>query len=270
MIPTLGHLGPVQIGTHDVFVGLGVLVAAAVFLLEARRRRVADDRVWVVVAGALVGGAVLGRLGTWAQHFDLRQNASIAEQWLYGNRSILSGLVGAYLGALVAKRLTGYRTSTGDLFAPAVALGMAVGRIGCLLTELPGTPTSLPWGITLTPAEAAALAPSYGSAAVAGVPMHPSFAYEIVFQVLIFAVLWRLRDRLGAPGELFKIYLGGYAAFRFVVEFVRGNEVVWAGLTRPQLFLLACSPLLVWHFVRQVRRGVYGGVRPVPVTEVEA
>jgi prolipoprotein diacylglyceryltransferase len=284
MIPTLGHVGPLLIDTHDVLVALGVLVAAVVFVLEARRRKVDDDRVWIVVAGALVGGALLGRLGTWVQHVDLRQNASFVEQWLYGNRSILSGLAGAYAGALVAKRLTGYRAPTGDLFAPAVALGMAVGRVGCLLTELPGTPTHLPWGVTLTAAEAAQLAPTYGAQAVAGVPLHPSFAYEIVFQVLIFVVLLRLRDRLGAPGELFKIYLAAYAAFRFAVEFVRGNEIVYAGLTRPQLFLLACAPLLVWHVVRQARRGVYrdawrrapgvpvepAATEPVPATEVPA
>src|SRR4051812_40132409 len=105
--------------------------------------------------GALVGGAVFMRLGTWLQHVDLRQNASLAEQWLYGNRSILGGLVGAWLGVHVAKRLTGYRQRTGDLFAPAVALGMAVGRVGCLLTERPGAPTGLPWGITLDDAAAA-------------------------------------------------------------------------------------------------------------------
>jgi prolipoprotein diacylglyceryltransferase len=116
-----------------------VLVAALVFVAEVRRRRITDDRIWIVVAGALVGGAVLERLGTWLQHFDMRQNANLAEQWLYGNRSILSGLVGAYVGAIVAKRLCGYRLSTGDLFAPAVAIGMAIGRVGCLLTELPGT-----------------------------------------------------------------------------------------------------------------------------------
>ena len=75
------------------------------------------------------------RLGTWVQHVDLRENASLAEQWAYGNRSILGGLVGAWLGVHVAKRLCGYRLRTGDLFAPAVALGMAVGRIGCFLTE---------------------------------------------------------------------------------------------------------------------------------------
>lgn len=252
MVPTLGHIGAMAIDTHGVFMGLGVLAAALVFRYEVRRRDVRDDRIWTVVAGALVGGAVLARLGTWLQHLDLRQNASLVEQWFYGNRSILSGLVGAYLGAIVAKRLTGYRARTGDLFAPAVALGMAVGRIGCLLTELPGTQTGLPWGITLTPEEAAAIPD-----AVAGVPLHPSFAYEIVFQLGAFAALWWLRDRISEPGELFKLYLVGYAVFRFAVEFVRGNQVAALGLTRPQLFLLACLPLLAWHVIRQTRRGVY-------------
>jgi prolipoprotein diacylglyceryl transferase len=266
MIPTLGNIGPLPIPTHDVFVGLGVLVAALVFVAEVRRRRITDDRIWIVVAGALVGGAVLERLGTWLQHFDVRQNANLAEQWLYGNRSILSGLVGAYVGAIVAKRLCGYRLSTGDLFAPAVAIGMAIGRVGCLLTELPGTPTSLPWAITLTPEQAATI-PN----APAGVPLHPSFAYEILFQLAAFAALLWLRSKITEPGELFKIYLIGYASFRFFVEFVRGNEVVFAGLTRPQLFLIAAAPLLAWHVVRQTRRGVYSGhSTTIPEPEVAA
>jgi phosphatidylglycerol---prolipoprotein diacylglyceryl transferase len=252
MFPTLPGL---PIGTHNLFVGLGVAAAAVVFVLEARRRNVTDERIWVIVAGALIGGAVFARLGTWFEHLDLRRNASLLEQWLYGNRSILSGLVGAYAGALLAKRLTGYRERTGDLFAPAVALGMAIGRIGCLLTELPGTPTSLPWGITLTPAEAARI-----PHAVAGVPLHPSFAYEIAFQLLAFAALLWLRGRISEPGELFKLYLVGYALFRFLVEFVRGNEVAFAGLTRPQLFLAVCLPVAAAHVVRQARRGVYKGV----------
>ena len=252
MIPTLGHIGPVPVGTHDVFVGLGVLAAALVFVAEVRRRRIADDRIWAVVAGALAGGALFSRLGTWVQHVDLRRNASLVEQWAYGNRSILSGLLGAYLGALLFKRLVGYRTSTGDLFAPAVALGMAIGRVGCLLTELPGTPTSLPWGISLTADEAATI-PN----AVPGVAMHPSFLYEIAFHLGAFAALWYLRGRLPGPGELFKLYLAAYAVFRFLVEFVRGNEVAFAGLTRPQLFLLAFLPLIAWHIVRRARRGAY-------------
>jgi phosphatidylglycerol:prolipoprotein diacylglycerol transferase len=252
VLPTLGRVGPVAIGTHDVFVGLGVLAALAVFLLEVRRRGMRDERLWVIVAGGLTGGAVFGRLGTWLEHLDLRANATLAEQWLYGNRSILSGLVGAYLGVLAAKKLTGYRARTGDLFAPAVALGMAIGRIGCLLTELPGTPTGGGWGITLTPQQAAAI-----PGGVAGVPLHPSFAYEIAFHLAAFAALVWVRPRLRAPGESLTLYLIAYAAFRFFVEFVRGNAVVFAGLSRPQLFLAACLPFGIWHVVRAARRGTY-------------
>lgn len=260
MVPTLGHLGPLTVGTHDAFVGLGVVVALVVFAVEVRRRGVGgDERLWVIVAGGLVGGALLARLGTWWQHLDLRQNATLLEQWLYGNRSILSGLVGAYVGVLAAKRLTGYREKTGDLFAPAVAIGMAVGRVGCLLTELPGTPTSLPWGIRLSPEQAAAF-----PGAVPGVALHPSFAYEIAFHLAAFAAVVWARDRLTDKGELFNLYVIGYAVFRFLVEFVRGNEVAFAGLTRPQLFLAACLPLGAWHLVRAGRRGVYASLVRTP------
>ena len=122
LTPVYPSLGPIP--THGLFVGLGVLVAAVVFVLEARRRGARDERLVFVVMGALVGGAVLMRMGTWLQHVDLRENASITEQWLYGNRSILGGLFGAWAGVHVAKRLTGYRLRTGDLFAPALKKGV--------------------------------------------------------------------------------------------------------------------------------------------------
>jgi phosphatidylglycerol---prolipoprotein diacylglyceryl transferase len=252
--PTLGHLLGLDlpVDTHGFFVVLGVLAAGVVFVHEARRRGQTDERVLYVVMGALLGGAVFMRLGTWLQHVDLRQNASFAEQWLYGNRSILGGLVGAWLGVHLAKRTTGYRLRTGDLFAPAVALGMAVGRVGCLLTEQPGTPTGSNWGITLD-----------GDAATrtgspAGVALHPSFGYEIVFHLVAFALLWWwLRGRNLPPGEMFVWYVAAYGAFRFVVEFVRGNDVAWAGLTRPQLFLLLTIPLVLARIAWQVRAGAY-------------
>lgn len=243
---------------HDVFVGLGVAVAALIFWVEARRRgRGDDERVWIVVAGALVGGAIMMRLGTWLQHVDLRANATLAEQWVYGNRSILGGLVGAYAGAHLAKQLVGYRERTGDLFAPAVALGMAVGRVGCLLTELPGTPTEAGWGVSLSAEQAARVGGE------AGVALHPSFAYEIVFHLAAFVVLWgRLRFQHIAAGETLTLYLGAYGVFRFLVEFVRGNEIAFAGLTRPQLFLLCTVPLVLARLGYLWRRGSLRVRRP--------
>ena len=247
MIPTLGTFWGLTISTHDALVGAGLIVAIAVFGLEKRRRAVTDDRLWVVVALALAWGAVFARLGTWVQHVDLSQNDDLIQQWLYGNRSILGGLVGAYLGAHFGKWVTGYHERTGALFAPAVAAGMAVGRVGCLLTENPGTATGQAWGVVLNKADAALVH------APANVPLHPSFLYEIAFHTVAFALLWHFRDHLAKPAGLFTLYLGAYAVFRFLVEFVRGNEVAWAGLTRPQLFLLVVLPLLLWRALKALR-----------------
>jgi phosphatidylglycerol:prolipoprotein diacylglycerol transferase len=261
MYPTLGPLP-----THELFVLLGVLAAGVVFALEAMRRGQTDERLAFVIMGAVVGGAVLMRLGTWLQHVDLRDNASLAEQWLYGNRSILGGLVGAWLGVHVAKRAVGYRTRTGDLFAPAVALGMAVGRIGCLLTEAPGTATVGGWGMTLDAAAAER------TGAPVGVGLHPSFVYEIAFHLLAFGLLWFwLRHRSLPPGESFVWYVASYGFFRFLVEFVRGNDAAWEGLTRPQLFLLATIPLVLLRIAFQVRRGAYrDALQPAPREQVSA
>lgn len=245
------QVGPVTVPVHGLFVALGVFAAMLVFIAEARRRGAVNEQSVVAVAGALVGGAIGMRLSGWAQHLDLSANPSLAQAWQFGSRSILGGLLGAYLGVLVAKRLGGYRGKTGDLFAPAVALGMAIGRIGCHLTEAPGRPTTLPWGI-----HAAATTPECPGC-VAGQAMHPSFLYEIAFQLTAFAILLWLRNRISHPGELFVIYIAGYAAFRFLVEFVRANDTVWLDLTRPQWFLLPSLLIIGIRLWYGYRHGYY-------------
>lgn len=252
MFPTLSDLVPwlPAVDTHAVFVALGILAGGGVFLIEMRRRRVDDPRIAYLVLGALAGAALFSRLGTWAQHLDPAQNLSLFEQLTRGNASMLSALVGAWLGVHVAKRLCRYPGRSGDLFAPAVALAMAIGRIGCLLTEKPGTPTGADWGIVLGPDAAAR------TGSTAGVPLHPSFVYEIAFHLVAFALLWLwLRHRPIAAGETLTLYIAAYAVFRFAVEFVRGNEVVWLGLTRPQLFLLVTIPLLAARMIWMLRTG---------------
>lgn len=241
------HLGSVAVPVHGLFIAFGVLAATVVFAYEARRRGAVNEQSLVAVAGALVGGAIGMRLSGWAQHVDVTANANLAQAWEFGSKSILGGLAGAYVGVLVAKRIGGYRGKTGDLFAPAVALGMAIGRIGCYLTEAPGRPTTLPWGI-----HAPATTPECPGC-LTGQAMHPSFLYEIAFQLAAFGVLWWLRPRISRPGELFVLYIAAYAVFRFAVEFVRANDTVWLNLTRPQWFLLVTLPIIgvrVWYGYR--------------------
>lgn len=230
---------------HEIFVGLGVLAASVMFFLEARRRGALNEQSLVAVAGALVGGAIGMRLSGWLETLNL------SDLWLYGSRSILGGLTGAYVGVLVAKKFIGYRERTGDLFAPAVALGMAIGRIGCHLTEAPGRPTSLPWGVHAPPTTPEC------PGCLTGQAMHPSFIYEIIFQLAVFAALLWARGRLTQPGELFTLYLAAYAVFRFLVEFTRANETVWLDLTRPQWFLIPGLVLLALRLRYGYRRGYY-------------
>lgn len=255
MLPTLFHLGPYAVGTHDVFVLLGVTAATLIFFYEGRRRRMLSEQMLWIAVGALIGGALLARLSTAWQYIVLSPQPSLLGLLERGGKSILGGLAGAYFGAILTKRIVGYREPTGDLFAPAVALGMAIGRWGCFLTEQIGTPTTLPWGIALS-RQVAAQIPNCPYCA-SGVKMHPSFLYEIIFQALMFGWIWWLRPRVYVKGELFKIYLLGYALFRFAVEFVRGNQTVWHGLSRSQLFLIPSTALLLFYFWRQYRRGVY-------------
>ncbi len=255
MLPTLFSTGGLDVPTHTFFLTLGILTAVLVMVYEARRRGRLDQELVAVMAGTLLFGAVGAKLATVWQYVRLSPDPTLFGALVDGGKSILGGLAGAYIGALVTKKIVGYQGKTGDLFAPGIALGMAVGRVGCFLTEQIGTPTSLPWGISVDASTAARLPGSVEP----GVPMHPSFLYEIAFQLVIFAVLWRLRDRIPVPGELFKIYLVTYAVFRFGVEFVRGNEVMWSGLSGSQLFLIPSTILLLVYFYRQLSRGAYAG-----------
>jgi prolipoprotein diacylglyceryltransferase len=228
--------------------------------MEGRRRNLHDRRLWTIAAGALLTGAVFAKLGSGWRYLVDDPEPSLVGLWMRGGKSLLGGLAGAYLGVIVTKRLVGYPQRTGDLFAPAVALGIAVGRIGCFLTEPIGTPTSLPWGITVSP-EVGARIPNCSQCRL-GVPLHPSFLYEIAALLVLFGVLRWLRPRVGVPGELFKLFLLAYGTFRFLVEFVRANDPLAYGLTGSQTFLMVTMPLLFAYFMRQLVRHAY---RPLPV-----
>jgi prolipoprotein diacylglyceryltransferase len=248
VLPLLFEVRGWGVPTHEFFISIGLAVAAAVYFWEARRRGLLSEQtVWIAI-GALIGGAILAKVGSaWRFAGD---GSTLTELYLFGGRSILGGLAGAYFGALIAKRLLGYRRSTGDLFAPAVAIGLAIGRIGCFLTEQVGTPTSMPWGVTV-PAATATSIPNCPQC-LTGAAMHPSFLYEIAFLTVTFAVLWWGRDRLAA-GMSFKLFLLGYGVFRFAVEFVRGNPEMAFGLSGSQIFLMVTIPLLIVHIARMER-----------------
>jgi len=246
----------VVVPTHGLFVLVGYGLALVLFAMELRRRGLVRDRgLWWIAFGAILGGTVGAKVATLWRYVGSVDDPTFVGVAADGGKSLVGGLAGAYLGAVIAKRLIGHARSTGDLFTPAVVGGIAVGRIGCFLTEQPGTPTELPWGIRLDPGIASSI-PNCPQC-LTGQSLHPSFLYEIAFLVAMFLLLRFLRPRVTVEGDLFKIFLASYAVFRFSVEFVRGNQPLWNGLSGTQLFLIPSSIVLVVYLVRQGWRGAY-------------
>ena len=266
MVPVLWQSGPVVLGTHDVFSVLAVVVGMGIYWADLRRRGWLDGSIALVSLGVLLGGIVGARVVTGWENVDdmgraLEAGAPLSYVLQHGNKSIVGALIGGYLGGVLMKRSLGYTRSTGDAYVIALPVAIAIGRVGCFLSELPlGTATTLPWGMTVDPAAAAA----FSRCPDCSLPMHPSMLYEVGFNLIAIPILLWARPRVPVRGDLLKAYLLAFALFRFGVEFVRGNEVQAAGLTGPQLVLIPCVILLTAHFVRQARRGVYRVPEPPP------
>ncbi len=245
MYPTLFEIGGLGIGTHGAFIALGVVCATVLLLTEANRRGRLDLNLIVVGIGGLAVAGVTSRLGTGIRYLATEPDPTALGLLVEAGRSLLGGLVGAYVGVEVTKRFVGITDSTGDLFAPGVALALAIGRIGCFLTEQLGTPTTAPWGLRMnqTGVDRGLLCLDCGQCPICNptTTFHPSFLYEIGFHLVAFAVLWRKRDDPAWRNKLLRRYLVAYATFRFGVEFVRGNVEFVFGLTGSQIFIIATT-----------------------------
>ncbi len=264
MHPVLGQVGSVTVLTHDAFTLLALFVGLWIYYRELARRGWLDAPiVWISLA-AIVGGAIGARTITAWEHVEYYAafgDRSLTELIEGSGKSIIGAVAGGYVATVLAKRRFGYTRATGDCYLLAIPVATAIGRVGCFLSELPlGTPTTLPWGISVSPAAAAAFDACPGCT----LPMHPSMLYEILFNLVAIAVIVRYRDLVPIPGDALKLYLLAAAIFRFLVEFVRGNEPQALGLTGPQWVLIPLGGLLLVHFVRRARTGAYRVPAPPP------
>ena len=158
--------------------------------------------------------------------------------------------------------------------APALAVGYAIGRLGCFLVgDDYGRPTDLPWGIAFPdgapPSTAENLRRMFGVEIPPGVSgdtvlaVHPTQLYEIAMSLIIFAIIWRLRDRMHVPGALFSVYIALAGVERFIVEFFRAKDDRFFGiLTVAQLISLALVAAGVAGALHLMGRGGAGGEPP--------
>jgi phosphatidylglycerol:prolipoprotein diacylglycerol transferase len=185
---------------------------------------------WVMVVYALVGGLVGARLHLAIEHPEAFAAAPIAFLTSRSGLAWYGGLLGGCVATMWPIRRSGVHwASVADTAAPALALGLAIGRIGCHVSGDGdwGTPSTLPWAVAYT----AGMAPWPHPP---GVRVHPAALYECVALLVLFTGLWRIRRHLHTPGVLFATYLVSAGIIRFLVEYVRTNQPVAFGLTEAQ------------------------------------
>ena len=216
---------------------LGVGAAVGWYLWLARRLGQASPHSWTILLSALFFGSLGAKLMSVALVAGQYPTFGFI-QFLYSGRSIIGGLLGGWLGVVLVKRVLGLRARQGNLIAPAAALGIAVGRIGCLLGSCCyGKPTSLPVGI------------DFGD----GQFRHPTQVYEALFALGLFIYFNLENAKHPAPGILFQRFLLAYFSFRFLVGFLRTEPDCWLGLGVFQLFSLVAVALLLWRGWRSRR-----------------
>ncbi len=227
MYPVLFRIGSIEITSFGVMVALGALLGILLLRREARRSNLdigrVTDAALVGVLGGLAGAKLLYVLEHWAEPLS---DTLLSR----GGMSWFGGMTGGIVAGLLAVRWQGLPLMrTLSAAAPSLALGQAVGRIGCLLVgDDYGRPTDLPWGMAFPEG----LPPTTDR-------VHPTQIYEAVVLFALTVLLVRLRSKGLRDRAVFASYLIGAGTSRFLIEMVRVNVPVLFGLTTAHLFSIA-------------------------------
>jgi phosphatidylglycerol:prolipoprotein diacylglycerol transferase len=253
-IPELFGIGPLTIYTYGVMLAAAYLLGLQLAISRSRKAgldaaRVLDLGVYVVIA-ALVGAKLL-LLFVNFNYF--RNNPNEIMVLARSGGVFYGGLLTATLVAFWYIRRHGLPFwTTCDMFAPGIALGHVIGRLGCLMAGCCyGRPTSVPWAITFTDPFAQS---NVGTPL--NVPLHPTQVYEAGAELLILIFLL-VTERKGRtyPGRTFWAYMLFYAISRFVIEFYRADERgVVMGLSTSQFISVVLAPLSLLMLIYLARR----------------
>jgi phosphatidylglycerol---prolipoprotein diacylglyceryl transferase len=212
-----------------------------------------------LLLAAFIGGSLGGKLPftvsaflSWLSGSPQWDAGAVAVElisvWFSDGKTIVCGLIGAYLAVELAKRLLDVRVKTGDSFAVPMALAMAVGRWGCFVNGCCyGVETTLPWGVWFE------VRGSDGT--MQWMKCHPTQIYESMFHfTMAVIVIWlTVRDLL--PRQRLKLYLIAYGVYRFLTEYIRPEPRYWPGLTFYQWAALGLiGGLLVQWWIDSAQR----------------
>ncbi len=256
--PVLVHLGPVAVRWY----GLMYVIAFLLVIVLGKHRvrqglgqgmtaRDVDDILVYGVFGVILGGR-LGYVLFYKPEYYLSHLSETFQIWA-GGMSFHGGFLGVLPAVALFCRIRKKRwPETMDFIAPLVPLGLAAGRIGNFINgELPGRPTSVPWGMWFPQTDPAPLA------------RHPSQLYQFAGEgVALFVILWLYSSKPRPMGAVSGAFLVGYGVLRFLAEFTREPDnflgLLALGLSMGQwlsLPMIVIGVAMMWWAYRHPREG---------------
>jgi phosphatidylglycerol:prolipoprotein diacylglycerol transferase len=246
MYPVLFRIGGFEITSFGAMVAVGALVGLWIFRRELRRAKLPDSAADAALAG-IFGGMAGAKLLWVTEHAGEAPFTELL--FSRGGMSWFGGFAGGLLAGMAVMRLRGLPlVPVLSAATPALAIGHAIGRVGCLLVgDDYGTPTDLPWGVAFPEG----LPPTFE-------PVHPTMIYEAL---LLLPLAWLLiRARASRVPD--RIVLGGYLAsaglIRFTIEFLRINERVVGPLSVAHIAALLAVATGGWLVFRRQETGDRG------------
>ena len=248
------QLGPIRVHWYGVLLALGFLAGLWTASRRARLTGLAPEKVldlgpWLII-GALLGARTVYVLSYWEESFAGKPIWNIFKIH-EGGLVFYGGLIGATLAAiiyLISRKLPLWQY--GDALAPSIALGSFFGRLGCLMNGCCfGRACDLPWAIQFPQGH-----PSYPAT------VHPTQIYDALLNLGLYGLLAWLYRRKRFDGQIFALFLVGYALLRSVVEWFRGDysHYYWGGnFTQAHvisLAILAAGIILYRTLARKPKR----------------
>ena len=256
--PNLVDIGFFTLSWHGFFTFVAVVVAVVLVVRWGRKQGISADDVYSVTVWAIIGGIIGARFIHVIDRWDIYGNDLGKILLVFqGGIAIYGAIIGGFIGGAsyiwVNHRYFGKlkHLSIGrlaDLAAPALLIAQAIGRIGDIINgEHLAKATDLPWGFIYS--HGGSLANRHHGL----IASHPAVAYELIYDLVVLGVLWKLRGRLAPPGMLFALYGMLYALGRFFNQFLRLDKEWFAGLQEAHVISLIVMAITVGILASRVR-----------------